>query len=84
MVVDARAEEAHLVDDVPPGELLEVALELDLRQRGRDVEVAREPHPGRDVAEQLLDGLDADRREHGVAIGVGEREVAHCSSTTFR
>ena len=41
MVVDACPEEADLVDDVPGGELLEVALQLDLGQRGRHVELAR-------------------------------------------
>ena len=34
--------------------------------------------PGRDVAEELVDGIDADLREHRLAVGVGQREVAHC------
>ena len=45
---------------------------------GSSVELAVEAHAGRDVAEELVDRGDADRREHRVAVGVGEREVAHC------
>ena len=82
MVVDAGAEEADLVDDVPGGEVLEVPLELHLVERRCDVELARIANAARDVPEQLLDGGDADRREHRLAVGVREREVAHCVSRT--
>ena len=77
------AEEADLVDDVLRRELLEVTLQLAFRERRRHVELAAKRNAGRDVAEELLDRGDADRREHRLAIGVGEREVAHASARTF-
>ena len=72
MVVDARPEEAHLVDDVLGGELLEMPLQVGLRQRRRHVELAVEAKPGGNVAKELVDGRDPDCREHRLAVGVGE------------
>ena len=81
VVVDAGAEEADLVDDVLAGELLQVALQLGFRERRSDVERAAVAHRRRNVAEELVDGRDADRREHRVAVGIGQREVAHARLT---
>ncbi len=44
VVVDPRAEEADLVDDVARRELLQVALQLGLGQRGRHVERTAQAH----------------------------------------
>ena len=63
--------------DVPRGELLEVRDELGLGERRLEVERGPEAHALRDVPEELLDRGDADRREHLLAVGVGQREVAH-------
>ena len=56
--------------------------ELRLRQRRLEVERALEADAGGDVPEELLDRRDADRREHLLAVGVREREVArsYCSA----
>ncbi len=58
--------------------------ELGLRERGLEIELAAQPHSLRNVAEQLLDAVDADRREHLLAVGVRQREVAHWSSSSCR
>ena len=81
VVVDPGPEKRELLRrvDVPGRQLLEVADELGLRQGRLEVELALEANPGRDVPEELLDRRDADRREHLLAVGVGERELAHCS-----
>ena len=50
-----------------------MAAQLGLGERRLEVELALEAHPGRDVAEELVDRRDADRREHLLAVGVGER-----------
>ena len=71
--------------DVPRGELLEVARRAPASESaGGDVELALEAHALGDLREQLVDRGDADRREHLLAVGVGQREVAgrHCSATT--
>ena len=41
------------------------------------VDEAREPLVPGDVGEQGVDVGDADPRQHGPAIGVGERQIAH-------
>ncbi len=88
MVVDPRAEERELDAgvDVPRGELLDVPDELGLAERGRDVELAVEAHTDRHLLEELVHGRNADRREHLLAVGVGQREVAlaHWSATCAR
>ena len=88
VVVDAGAEERELDARVRVlrGELLEVPDQLELGQRGRDVELAVEAHALRDLLEQVVDRRDADRGEHLVAVALGEREVpvGHCSATTAR
>ena len=65
-------------------ELLEVADDLLLGQGGLEVELAVEAHARGDVAEELVHRRDADRREHLVAVALGERQVppAHCSART--
>ena len=77
VVVDPRAEERELRARVgiARGELLEVRDELRLGERGLEVEPSLEPHRLRDVAEEVLDRRDADRRQHLLAVGVGEREM---------
>ena len=72
VVVDPRAEEADLVDDVLGGELLEVPLQLRLGERRRHGELAIEADAGGDVSKQLVDRRDADGREHRLAVGVRE------------
>ncbi len=51
--------------------------EVGLGERGRHVELAAETHRGRDVGEELLDVATPIAAQHRVAVGVGEREVAH-------
>ena len=85
VVVDPAAEERHLVDLVPARELLEMPCQLRLRERRRHVERPAEADALGYVAEEIVDGVDADRREHRLAVGVGEREVAaHASSSSLR
>ena len=65
-------------------QLFEVRDQLRLRERGVEVEVAAEAHAFGDVLEEVLDRRDADSREHRVAVGIGEREVArHASPLLF-
>ena len=84
VVVDAGPEERELLRrvDVPARQLFEMAGELLLRQRPLEVQLAAEAHALRDVAEQLVDGGDSDRREHLLAVALGQREVAQDSATT--
>src|SRR5207244_9572267 len=86
MVVDACSEKRHLLAgvDVPGGQLLEVRDELRLREGGLEVELAPEANALRNLGEELLDGRDSDRREHLLAVPVGQRKVAHCSAKTLR
>ena len=56
--------------------------ELRLGERGLEVELAVESHSLRDVAEQLVDGGDADGREHLLAVGVRQGEEAHDSASS--
>ena len=51
--------------------------EVRLGERRLEVERALEADAGRNVLEELFDRGDADRREHLLAVGVGERELAH-------
>ena len=78
VVVDPRPEEGELGArvDVPRRELLDVTHELGLAERGRNVELAVETDARRHLLEELVDGRDADRREHLLAVGVGEAQVA--------
>ena len=55
-------------------------LQLRLGERRRELELALQPDACGDVPEELLDGLDADRRQHRLPVGVGQREIAHASS----
>ena len=49
-----------------------------------ECELAPEAHALGHLLEELVDRLDADRREHLLAVAVGEAEVAHCSAISFR
>jgi hypothetical protein len=84
VVVDAGAEEGDARDDVLRSELLEMTRELRLGERRRHLEVACEPDATGDVAEEFVNRRDPDRGQHLLAIGVGEREVAHCVSSSSR
>jgi hypothetical protein len=89
VVVDPHPEEAQLARGVrvPRGELLHPADERRLGERRRDVQLAVEPHARWDLLEELVEGGDADRLEHRLAVGVGQREIAggtHCSATCAR
>ena len=74
MVVDSGAEERQLFAavDVTGGELLEVARELLFGERRPDVELAPEADAFGDVAEELLHRGDSDRREHLLAVPLGQ------------
>ena len=76
VVVHARAEEGQLTArvGVAPGELGDVCEHLLLRQRRGELELAAQADPLRQVAEELSDRADADRTEHRLPVGVGERE----------
>jgi hypothetical protein len=76
VVVHARAEEGELTArvGVPCGELCYVGEHLLLRQRRLEPELAPQADPLRQVAEELVDRPDADRPEHLLPVGVGERE----------
>ena len=52
-----------------------------LAERRRQVERAPEPDARRHLLEELRDRGDPDRLEHLLAVGVRQREVAHCSAT---
>ena len=61
--------------------------ELLLRERRLEVELTAEAHACRNVGEELVHRRDADRLEHLLAVGVGQREVARhwlCSATCCR
>jgi hypothetical protein len=83
VVVDARTQERELLArvDVPRSKLLEVRDDLLLRERRLEIELAVETHARWNVAEQLVDRVDADRREHLVAVALCQGEEAHCSAT---
>src|SRR5207244_8680618 len=88
VVVDPRAEERQLARrvDIAAGEVLEVRDELRLRKRRVERQLAAKADAFGNVAEELLDRRDADRLEHRLAVGIGEREerVRHCSASTLR
>ena len=60
--------------------------DLLFRQRALEVELPPEADSLRQVAEELLDRADADRPEHLLPVGVGEREerVCHCWASSSR
>jgi hypothetical protein len=73
VVVHPGAEEAELAVGigVPGGERGELVEDLGLRAPAGKLERAVEPNLGRDVGEQLVDRVDADRREHRLPVRVG-------------
>ena len=79
----------ELFADIPAGvrlgrELLEVSRQLLLGQLRLEFELATETNRDGNVPEEVVDGLDSDRLEHRLPIGVREREIRmrHCSATT--
>ena len=82
VVVDPGSKERDLVDDIAGRELLEMTRELGLRQGRRHLEPPVEADARRDVAEELRDGVGADRREHRLAVLGRERDEAHCVEIT--
>jgi hypothetical protein len=72
VVVDPRAEERDLVSHVARGELLEVRDHLRLGERRLERELAPEAHALGHVAEELVDGRDADRVEHLALVALGQ------------
>ena len=84
MVVHAGAEEGELDAHmrVLRRERVEVRDDLLLRERRLEVERPPEPNAGGNLAEELVDGRDADRREHLLAVLVGQRDVSHASSSS--
>jgi hypothetical protein len=90
VVVDAGTQERELLAgrDVALRELGQVRDELLLGERRLEVEPTLEADAFGDVAKELLDRVDSDRREHRLAIGLGEREVpqdrVYCSARTAR
>src|SRR5262249_32610991 len=61
-----------------------MALELDLGKGRLQRELTLEANAFRNVAKELVDRVDADRREHRLAVGVSQREVAHSVSSCAR
>ena len=57
--------------------------QLGFREGGLERELALEANASGDLLEELVDRRDADRLEHLLAVGVGEREEPrHCSART--
>ena len=55
----------------------ELALHVDLALAVRQVDEIGEELVARHVGEEVVDARDADARQHGLAVGVRERQVAH-------
>src|SRR5205085_7323060 len=85
VVVDPRAEEGKLAPrvGVSPSERFQMRDQLGLREGGLERELALEANASGDLLEELVDRRDADRLEHLLAVGAGEREAPrHCSART--
>ena len=85
MAIGAGAEEARRPAgaEIPGGECPDAALDLDLAEMVRQVDRGGQPRARRDVAEQAVDRGHADGRQHGAAVGIGQRQIAHqCSPAT--
>ena len=76
MAIDARPEERREIGPVAAGERLEPGAELQLGLRFRQVEPAG-PEGLRNVGEERVDGVDAERLEHPLAVTGGVRAVGH-------
>ncbi len=77
VVVHPAAQEADLVlgGDVARGQLAQVRVDPLLGLAGGEIERAAQAQVGRDRREQVLDGVDADLREHRLAVRVGDSGV---------
>ena len=62
--------------DVAPGELGQLAFDLELAHRFGQIE-AGEAEPLRQLVEEIVELADADRRQHLPAILIGMGQVAH-------
>ena len=81
VAVDARAEERGEVGAVARGQAGQPRRELELGFGRREVE-ARGAEGLGDVGEELVDGSDADGREHPLAVAGGMRSVGHRRSVS--
>jgi hypothetical protein len=79
VAVGARADEKgnRARRDVARRQPPELALDVDLALAIRQVDEIGEELVARYVGEEIVDASDADARQHRLAIGVGERQVAH-------
>src|SRR5262249_7263731 len=79
MAIDAGADEARnrARDDVLGGHGGERALDLELALGLREIEQAVEARGSGHIGKERIDRGDADRREHRLAVGYGEGQVAH-------
>ena len=61
----------------------EAPLDLELAHRARQVQQPVVPRRLRHLGKQIIDRLDADRRQHVAPVGIGQRQIAHqgCSPT---
>src|SRR5229473_1238224 len=61
----------------------EAPLDLELAHRQRQIEQALMARRNRHIGKQRVDRWGADRREHRLAVGIGQRQIAHhsCSAT---
>jgi hypothetical protein len=78
VVIHPGAEERHLVlgAHVALGERAQLRVHLRLRQARIEIQAVGEPQIRGYVGEQLGDAVDADRREHLGAVGVGGGGIA--------
>ena len=90
MVVDPHAEEGQLAvrGHIARREPVEVSHQVRFPERWRHVELPAEAHAGGNLLEEVVERVDAYRREHRVAVVVRLRQVArraaHCSATWAR
>jgi hypothetical protein len=59
-----------------------VPRQLLLGQRWLEVELTTEPDTGGNIGEEVFHRRHPDRREHLLAVALGQREVAQLSATT--
>ena len=60
-----------------------LALDLELALMGRQIDGPLQPREFRHVAIEAIDRGHADLGQHGAAVGLGQRQIAHqCSPST--
>ncbi len=77
MRVGAGAEEGDIALGVLGGALAKELHDLAFGVLARDIEVAGEPVLGRNGGEEIVDGIGSDLGEHGVAVRLRLRKIAH-------